>query len=281
MAQGEGKGWAKGRKASIDPRIAKNAEAHRGKTYQSHVNPEQDRRRRGPLASLEWTPTLAYAVGLLATDGCQTDGRHLAFPSADRELVEILLRCFGKTNKIATVRTKTGGVAYRTQIGDVRLCRWLLGVGVTPHKSLTLGPLNVPDELILECARGLLDGDGDITNFTHAATKKAYPNYRYERIVLGFNSASRAHLEWLRTKLEPHVNAPGWLGITAATNERHEYVTLRYGKRDGLRFFHCCIEIPLCRVWNANTASGRTTSSGILTAFAQYNRDLADVAELA
>ena len=244
MAQGEGKGWAKGRKASNDPRIAKNAEAHRGKTYQSHVDPERDRRRRAPLASLEWTPTLAYAVGLLATDGCQTDGRHLAFPSADRELVEILLRCLGKTNKIATVLTKRGGVVYRTQIGDVRLCRWLLTIGVTPRKSLTLGSLNVPDDLILECARGLLDGDGDITNFTHAPTKKAYPNYRYERIVLGFNSASRAHLEWLRTKLEPHVSPPGWLGITAATNERHEYVTLRYGKRDGLRLLRLLYRDP-------------------------------------
>jgi hypothetical protein len=235
VAKGEGKDWSKGGKAENDARIAKNAEAHRGKTYRSHIAPDRDRRRKSPLASIEWTPTLAYAVGLLATDGCQTDGRHLAFPSADRELVEILLRCLGKTNKIAIERTRTGGVVYRTQIGDVRFCRWLLAVGVTPRKSLTLGPLNVPDDLVLECARGLMDGDGDITNFTHAATKKAYPNYRYERIVLGFNSASRAHLEWLRAKLEPYAKAPGWLGIKAATAERHEYVKLRYGKRDGLR----------------------------------------------
>lgn len=235
MPKGEGKGWSKGRKAADDPRIARAAEAHRGKTYVSHVAPEHDRRRASAPASTEWTPTLAYAVGLLATDGCQTDGRHLAFPSADRELVEILLRCLGKTNKIAEVRTRTGGTVYRTQIGDVALCRWLLAVGVTPRKSLTLGPLNVPDEYLLECARGLMDGDGGITNFTHAATKKTYPNYQYERIVVGFNSASRSHLEWLRAKLEPHINAPGWLGVKPAREERHEFLTLRYGKRDGLR----------------------------------------------
>ncbi|MDP9245216.1 MAG: hypothetical protein M3O64_01060 [Chloroflexota bacterium] len=235
MATGEGKGWAKGRKMSNDPRIARNAEAHRGKTYESHVGPEMDRRRKGPTTSTEWTPVLAYAVGLLATDGCQTDGRHLAFPSADRDLVEILLRCLGKTNKISEVRTRRGGLIYKTQIGDVRLCKWLLTVGVTPRKSLTLGPLNVPDEYILECARGLMDGDGGITNFTHAATKKTYPDYRYERIVVGFNSASRAHLDWLREKLHPFADAPGWLGVTAATTERHEFVTLRYGKTDGLR----------------------------------------------
>lgn len=235
VARGEGKGWAKGRRASNDPRIAKNAAAHRGKTYVSHVAPGADRRRKAPPASIDWTPTLAYAVGLLATDGCQTDGRHLAFPSADRELVEILLRCLGKTNRIAEIRTRTGGVMYKTQIGDVRLCKWLVGVGITPRKSLTLGPLNVPDEYLLECARGLMDGDGGITNFTHAATKKTYPSYRYERIVLGFNSASRAHLAWLRERLKPFVGVEGWLGVKPATAERHEFVTLRYGKRDGLR----------------------------------------------
>lgn len=235
VAKGEGKGWAKGRKAANDPRIANNAAAHRGKTYVSRLPLGADRRRSAAPASTTWTPTLAYAVGLLATDGCQTDGRHLAFPSADRELVEILLTCLGKHNKISKIRTRTGGIVYRTQVGDVALCRWLLTVGVTPRKSLTLGSLNVPDECFLECVRGLLDGDGDITNFVHAPTKKTHPNYLYERLVVGFNSASRAHLEWLRTKLQPYVNAPGWLGVRAATEDRHEFFTLRYGKRDGLR----------------------------------------------
>jgi hypothetical protein len=83
-----------------------------------------------------------------------------------------------------------------------------------PAKSLILGELHVPDRYLLECARGLMEGDGGIANFTHAATRKAYPNYRYERIVVGFNSASRSHLEWLRVKLQPYAGGPGWLTIT-------------------------------------------------------------------
>ncbi len=261
MAVGEGKAWPKGRKATNDPRIAKNAAAHRGKTYESHIPPSQDRRRRSAPASTEWTPSLAYAVGLLATDGCQTDGRHLAFPSADRELVEILLRCLGKTNRIAPMPTRTGGIVYRTQIGNVASCRWLLTIGITPRKSLTLGSLAVPDELLLECARGSLDGDGGITNFVHAATKKTYPDYRYERIVVGFNSASRAHLEWLQVKLQPYAGGSGWLGITPPRNGRHEFVTLPYGKRDGLRLLPLLYRDPTVprlerkyRIWQSYIA---------------------------
>jgi hypothetical protein len=235
VAKGEGKSWAKGRNASNDPRIANNAAAHRGKAYVSHVPAEADGRRRMAPASTEWTPTLAYAVGLLATDGCQTDGRHLAFPSADRELVEILLGCLGKTNKIAAVRTRTGGVVYRTQIGDVLFCRWLHGVGVTARKSLTIGDLAVPDRLIPECARGLLDGDGSIANFSCRPTKKRYPDYVYERLYVEFNSASRAHLEWLRSKLRPFAGGRGWLIITPPKGQRSEYCSLRYGKAASLR----------------------------------------------
>src|SRR5947208_1229456 len=90
VATGEGKGWAKGRKAANDPRIGRAAAGHRGKRYTPRIPPERDRRRKSAPYVTAWSPTLAYAVGLLATDGCQTDGRHLSFPSADRELVEIL-----------------------------------------------------------------------------------------------------------------------------------------------------------------------------------------------
>lgn len=235
VARGNGKDWSKGRRASDDPRIARNAAAHSGKTYTSHIAATSDRRRRFAPASTEWTPTLAYAVGLLATDGCQTDGRHLAFPSADRELVEILLRCLGKTNKIATIQTRTGGIAFKTQIGDVAFCRWLLTVGVTPRKSLTLGGLLVPDDILPECAHGLLDGDGSISNFTHRPTKKTYPDYRYERLHAEFNSASRAHLSWLRDRLEPFVGDRGSLTIRPPKGGRSEYCTLRYGKYASIR----------------------------------------------
>ena len=235
VAAGEGKGWSKGRKAKDDPRIERNAAAHRGRTYISHVAPMDDRRRRSAPASTEWTPRLAYAVGLLATDGCQTDGRHLAFPSADRELVEILLECLGKRNKIAKIRTRTGGFVYRTQIGDVAFCKWLQTIGITPRKSLTLGPIAVPDDLLFECARGLLDGDGSILNFVHAPTKRTYPGYRYERLVVQFVSASRPHLEWLRDRVERELGDRGSLSGHLPKNRTNTMWRLAYGKAASTR----------------------------------------------
>ena len=123
VAAGEGKGWANGRSAKDDPRIARAAAGHRGKQYVARVPPSEDGRRRSPVAEPNWTPRLAYAVGLIATDGGITRGRNLGFPSADRELVRHLLACLEKKNKISRIRGRMGGTYYRTQIGDAAFCR--------------------------------------------------------------------------------------------------------------------------------------------------------------
>ena len=255
VAKGEGKGWAKGRKASNDPRIARNAEARRGLRYLRHIPLEQDKRVRYHRAStIEWNARMSYAVGLAATDGClYRDKRHINFTSEDEELVAHFPRSIGRDVHYRADITRAGGTVFRVDFSDVLLWRWLFAAGLTPAKSLTLGALRVPPEYLLECARGLMEGDGGIANFTHAATRKRYPNYRYERIIVAFNSASRSHLEWLRTELEPHAGGPGWLTVTQRKDRRNPMHSLRYGKTAGLRLLPLLYRDPsvprLLRKW--------------------------------
>lgn len=180
-----------------------------------------------------WTASLAYAVGLVATDGCLSTGRHIYFDSNDEQLVQTFLRSVGRPVKYTARTTRIGGIAYRASISDVELYRWLESVGLTPAKSLTLGAIDVPDEYLMALIRGLLDGDGSVLNYTQAPTKRLYPNYRYERLVVHFNTASKVHAEWLRAKLEPIIGR-GNLAIRAARPPRHEFYKLRYGKAASL-----------------------------------------------
>ncbi|MDP9321447.1 MAG: hypothetical protein M3P16_10180 [Chloroflexota bacterium] len=234
MPKGEGKGWAKGREAESDPRIAKNAEARRGRPYRLRGGIQPFDRPR----PLEWTDRLAYAVGLAATDGnLSGDRRHLTFDSNDAELVELFLQCVGRPIRYGPRKTRTGGIAYRAAFSDVELYRWLMSVGLTPAKSLTLGGIDVPDTFLLPVVRGLLDGDGSVVNFVHAPTKRLYPNYRYERLAAQFNSASRAHLQWLRARLEPIVRTRGYVEVTPPKPPRHEFNVLRYGKYASIELF--------------------------------------------
>lgn len=232
MPPGEGKGWSKGRTAKDDPRIARAAAAHRGKQYVPRVPPEQDRRRASSPVDTTWRPTLAYAIGLMATDGCVADGDHISFPSADRELVELFAACLGKRNAISEYRTETGGTAYRIQFGDVAFCRWLAGIGITGRKSLSIGAITVPAEQLLPLARGLLDGDGSIINKRARADTHGRKDYYWEYLQTKFVCASRPHLEWLKAGLKNSLGVDGLIITRSARNGKNACYTLRYGKRD-------------------------------------------------
>lgn len=104
MADGDGKGWARGKSAATDPRIARAAAAHRGQTYRRHLPVELDRRHLSPSGKflrrslpLEWSPVMGYVVGLMATDGCLLARRkQLNFKSQDEALVVTFLSCLGR-----------------------------------------------------------------------------------------------------------------------------------------------------------------------------------------
>lgn len=220
-----GKDWAKGLTAATDPRVARNADAHRGLRYRRRCT------RRDELIPCRWSPEMAYVVGLMATDGCLVgDRRHLSLTSADVDLLETFRVLIGRPAIKIRPKVSALGRAHDLQFGDVLLWEFLEDVGLTPRKSLTLGALRVPDEYVFDCARGLLDGDGSIDNFVHAPTRRTYPEYRYERLILKFHSASRAHLEWLRDTM---LRVAGWPGHVTATHSRDRATpmyALRFGK---------------------------------------------------
>jgi hypothetical protein len=190
--------WAKGLTKQTDARVARAALAHTGLRYIRRIH------RAGASAEPVWTAEFAYAIGLAATDGClSSDGRHINFKSNDEALVATFLSCLGRSNKIQLQKTQLG-CAYFTQFSDVGLYRCLLDVGLTPRKSLTLGPLRVPEKFVVALARGLLDGDGSVMLYEYAGTGKA-KGRTYLALRAQFISASRRHIDWLQIRIEPRM----------------------------------------------------------------------------
>jgi hypothetical protein len=202
--------------------VARAADAHRGLRY----------RRRGTPATIGWSPRLAYAVGLIATDGClYGDGRHMAFISKDEDQMRTLLRLVDRAHiRYKREESEFGGWAFRGQFSYAALYRWLLTVGLMPRKSLVLGGIDVPDEHLMTLTRGLLDGDGSVYTLIHRPTLKTYRNYRYERLWTYFNSGSRKHVEWLQTQLARALEISGYIETLDKENENPMY-RLKYGNR--------------------------------------------------
>lgn len=213
-------------------RVARAAAAHRGRTYVRRTAIEDGRwHRQAALVQVNWTDALAYAVGLIATDGCLVTGRKcIQFGSEDRELVELLLNCLDRPAHIREERTRIGSRYFRTQFGDARFYEWLRSIGIGPRKSLTLGGIAVPDKHLSALVRGLLDGDGSIGNHRYQADTGGRAGYVWEYFWVAFATSSESHAAWLRGRIEGSFGVRGSIG-RAVVGGKAPAFQLRYGKR--------------------------------------------------
>lgn len=160
---------------------------------------------------MKWTPKLAYAVGLITTDGCLSkDGRHIDFTSKDLEQIENFIKVLKLSNKIGL---KSSGFSqkkyYRVQFGNIKFYKFLVDIGLTPKKSKTIGKIILPDIFFRDFLRGLLDGDGYNYFYWDPRWKSSFMLYT------GFVSASLVHLEWLNNKIERLYNLRGRINYAA------------------------------------------------------------------
>jgi transposase-like protein len=220
------------------------------------------RRPRGPQprrrsrTDSSWTPELAYAVGLIATDGnLSLDGRHLTLVSSDLELLETAKTCLGLTNRIHRSAAHDGHV-YRLQWGDRGFYDWLLGIGLSPAKSLTLGPLAVPAEHFHHFLRGCIDGDGSIVTYLDHYNTFKNPAYVYARLFVSLVSASSRFIDWVRATVRQLRGLAGHM-TTRRSRGRHDLWRLRYAKKESaalLQWLYPTADVP-CLVRKRDVAA--------------------------
>jgi len=166
-----------------------------------------------PNKEFEWTPELAYVIGLLVTDGClSNDERHIIMRSSELPLLKTFKRCLNLSNRIT--ETFNNGWSkkrnYRIQFGDVQFYRWLLKIGLFPAKTYTIGKINVPNKYFSDFLRGHLDGDGSVWTYKDYWNTFKNPKYIYKRLWTKFISASETHIKWLRKKIINLLDVKGY-----------------------------------------------------------------------
>ena len=168
---------------------------------------------------------LWYVVGLIATDGCiSSDGRHVDITSAERQHLEMVRRILSLETAIGKKKngSQTPTSYYRIQIGSRSLVQFLTAVGVTPRKSLTIGPLDVSDDAFPDFLRGVIDGDGSIRTWVH-------PGNGIRQWSLKISTASPRFAVWLQSSIEARFHVKGALHRTAA-GRIYPIYEVKYGK---------------------------------------------------
>lgn len=168
---------------------------------------------------------LWYTVGLIATDGnLSKDGRHVNITSKDKDLLDGIKRILFlklKLTKKARAKDKIKKYFF-LQIGDVKFYKFLLKIGLTPKKSLTLDKIDVPKNYFKDFFRGVIDGDGSISTWVHPNNKNAQWS---SRVVSG----SKKFINWLKKEAEEEFKIKGKMHIAEKPNTNDLYI-LKFGK---------------------------------------------------
>ena len=187
--------------------------------------------KRGPQPkykiNLTWRPELAYAIGLLITDGnLSKDRRHIIFVSKDIQQINNFNKCLEIKPKLGkTVSGYNGKSSYRVQFGNVIFYDFLLSIGIMPAKSKIIGKVFLPDNFFWDCLRGCFDGDGCFYSYWDKRWRSSYMFY------LTFSSASLKHILWLQNKINGFLSIRGHISRSKRPGSIYN---LRYAKKEAL-----------------------------------------------
>ncbi len=170
-------------------------------------------------------PVFWYLVGLIATDGCLGKNRcSINITAKGREFLSQIRATIGSRGGISPKFGALGSLAHQLQFKSRALWDRLAGIGLTPKKSLTIGPLNVPDSWFRDFLRGVIDGDGNIRRWR-------YPTNGREQWSMRIYSASPRFLQWIRETVHRLWRVSGRVYVRAPQSPRHHPLhTLKFGK---------------------------------------------------
>lgn len=183
--------------------------------------------KRGPKSkrkvNLEWCSDFAYAIGLIASDGClYNNGRSIALVSKDKEQVDNFQKALGISQKIGLTYGHDKIQAFRVQLSDVYFWDFLNSIGLTPNKSKTIEKVDIPDQFFFDFVRGLFDGDGSIHSYYDKRWKNSFMFY------LSFTSAAKVFIEWFQNEIEVRLNIKGCITNSEGTS----WYQLKYAKKE-------------------------------------------------
>lgn len=183
----------------------------------------------------EWNPVMAYVLGYWYADGSMypsVRGSYINITSTDKNTIYKIKGWLG-SHHIIRIKNPTwpnGKISFVLRVGNKKLYKSLIKLGLYPNKSLTVRLPDIPDQYSNHFVRGYFDGDG----CAYLYMKKG----KTRKQILGgftvtFTSGSKMFLEdlcqYLKFRLELNRDK---------VYKGHRSFQLKYNTADSMKIFN-------------------------------------------
>lgn len=128
----------------------------------------------------KWSEEMAYILGFITADGCIAKNKYsyklyFSIHEKDKDLLEKIRKILAPKNKYSYYKKEK---MYHFSFTSTEMYNDLMKLGITPRKTFSVKPPQVPKEFIRDYLRGYIDGDGCINIFKRKDSKKEMPALR-------------------------------------------------------------------------------------------------------
>ena len=125
----------------------------------------------------KWSEEMAYILGFITADGCIAKNKtsyklYFSIHEKDKDLLEKIRKILAPKNKYSYYKKEK---MYHFSFTSTEMYNDLMKLGITPRKTFTVKPPQVPKEFIRDYLRGYIDGDGSICTFERKDSNKKMP----------------------------------------------------------------------------------------------------------
>lgn len=173
-------------------------------------------------------PQKAYHLGFIGADGYILDRSicqnifGISLKDVDIKYLERLRKDINGKTKI----NKKAGDMLALEFASDEFCQNLKKHGVTPRKSFTFKPKNIPEEYKEDFLAGYFDGNGSVFSCVH---NKEYPDYR--RYEINISTASEGVVKYIENLFKAH-----FIGFRKVYRRNCWSIRLR-GIADNIKFY--------------------------------------------
>lgn len=175
-------------------------------TFMEHIKLSRKGKPKYQVKSevlLNETSLSFYLLGVFFTDGNINDRKHnISFSiSSSDDLWLGKIRDILCPQKPIYIRKNNASL----EMSNISCINWLIDWGCSPRKSLTAKILKeIPQEYIKDFIRGVIDGDGSISNSKYSKTKNN-KTYTYYKKVIYICSASKEFITQIQSMIPEDI----------------------------------------------------------------------------